>query len=45
MYNWLVVNFGKKYASLLIVIWYLLLIFLIVIFSGVPDTRFKYLGL
>lgn len=43
MYNWLVVNLGKKYATVLIVIWYLLLIFLTVLFSYLPNGRFKYL--
>lgn len=43
MYNWLVHNIGSKYASVAIVIWYLLLISLVVLFIQHPDGRFKYL--
>ena len=43
MFNWLVVNLGRKYANVLIVIWYIILIFLVVSFSTQPDGRFKYL--
>jgi hypothetical protein len=43
MYNWLVVNLGKKYATVLIVCWYLFLIFLIILSSVSPDGRLKYL--
>jgi hypothetical protein len=43
MYNWLFASLGKKYATVFIVIWYLLLISLIILFSTHPDGRFKYL--
>lgn len=44
MYNWLVVKLGEKYANLLIVIWYLLLICLIILSITYPNGRFKYLA-
>lgn len=44
MYSFLLQKLGMRWANVLIVCWYVLILILIYYFSPVTDGRFNYMG-